>query len=425
MAFAFPEESEPGQKPGNLESLANTLAPAPHEGNAHARAAPARPVRDALRRLNRRLRRWLAVALIALFPLGPGEPVPAEEKVKRVLLIRANFRIGNVILATSLLPAIQARFPQARIDWLVGDTTAALLRGLPVGEVHQISRSFIWAPWRLVRLFLQLRRQVYDVAVDAAITSFSGALYAWLSGARHRVGVEGRNSVWFTSRLAMPRACNAYAKRRDFAAALGIESDARPVYQVRADEAAAADQLLRRLQPTGAATAPVGVFIGGHRDKRWPINCWRELVARLSDGSEQVLVFVGPEESCLLPQSQGFSGRGVAVVPPQPVRVFAALLARTRILVTPDSGPMHLAAALRVPVVAVLQKEGSRRYVPPGATATPVRPTVADVLQLVTSHAAWAPVEPYPAVDAKRADVDEPPTNWHPPAVGRSRGSEN
>ena len=79
------------------------------------------------------------------------------------------------------------------------------------------------------------------------------------------------------------------------------------------------------------------------------------------------------------------------VLPLQPLRVMAACCADAALVVTPDTGPMHLAAAVGVPVVAVLQAKISSRYVPRGdAHRELMKPSVAEVLQAVQAHPAWS-----------------------------------
>ncbi len=85
---------------------------------------------------------------------------------------------------------------------------------------------------------------------------------------------------------------------------------------------------------------------------------------------------------------------------PGPLRAFAALLARAAVVVTPDTGVLHLSVALARPTIALLQKERSLRFRPRGARdVSLMRPTVDDVVRALLGHLVW------PAV----ADVHAPP----------------
>jgi len=82
-------------------------------------------------------------------------------------------------------------------------------------------------------------------------------------------------------------------------------------------------------------------------------------------------------------------GDGIVVVEPQPLRTFAAVLAAARLVVTPDSGPMHLAAAVGTPVIAVLASRGSTFFGPRGpADVALIEPNVPDVVAAVRNHVA-------------------------------------
>src|SRR5690606_2156575 len=105
-----------------------------------------------------------------------------------------------------------------------------------IGEVHLVSRKFARAPWRFLRLFVRLRRERYDLAIDGGMSSFSGALYGWLSGATWRIGAQGRNDRFLNIRLKLPPAPNVYQASHDVAHALGVDAHPMPNYVVTAAE---------------------------------------------------------------------------------------------------------------------------------------------------------------------------------------------
>ncbi len=327
-----------------------------------------------------------------LAPPLPNCEVPPAVAVRRILLVRVNFRLGNTVLVTSLLPVLRARFPAATIDALVADNTASLLAGLGLEQIHRVSRSDTRKPWRLVALLLRIRSQSYEVAIDGGMTSFSGALYAALSGARWRIGAEGSHARLLNVRLSLPRAASIYQESEHIASALGLTMRPRPDYRVAPAEAAAAEQITSDLHDstTRDDRPVVGVFVGGHGAKRWPYDWWLSVLRCLAGAGLPTLLFVGPEECDFWTQVPGDDWTTIRLVPPGPLRSFAGLLARVALLVTPDSGPMHLAAALRVPVIAVLRTEGSQFYAPPGEeNVVLANPQPPEVLAAVTRHAAF------------------------------------
>ena len=332
---------------------------------------------SAFRRVGQTTHRYLKGQLLAglgslalltgLVPAGSAR-LPPPARVRRVLFVRVNFRIGNTVLATARLGALRARYPDAEIDVLAAEPTAQLFQGLPVDRVYSISRRFVYAPWRMVRLLAELRRRRYDLAFDGGLNSLSSALYMLLAGVRERVGKDGESAPLLTVKLPIEKAANVHDVAESLASALEVPAACRPLYEVSPQESEAALSLLCDLGVATERDVPpfVAVFVGGHRQKRWSWPRWQELLTRLDAEPVPVVAFLGPEEAAIADDVRRLARNSLRVAPPLSIRSFAAVIARARVLVTTDSGPMHLAAALGVPVLALVEMERSRYYVPQG-----------------------------------------------------------
>ena len=323
-----------------------------------------------------------------LLPVPPNVSLEAVTGVRRVLLVRPNFRIGNMLLTTPLVLAARERFPDADLEVLVGDTTVSLLGGLPIDAVHCVSRFHVLFPWRFVALFRRLRRNHFDVAIAASTGSFSGGFYTFLSGARYRIGSAGRAERFFNVRLPRPRVAHAYDSAPAFARSLGASCPDRPIYRVSRTENVEAYGILRDLGLADSETVRpfVALFVGGHLRKRSPQRLWIAVARALERLEITFIIFLGPEEVAFARRLRAELSPSVRIVLPQTLRIFAALLAKARLILTPDSGPMHLAVALGVPTITLLQTKTSEFYRPRGADDQAlVEPTVAMVVAAVTA----------------------------------------
>jgi heptosyltransferase-3 len=313
--------------------------------------------------------------------------------VRSVLLVRPNFRIGNTLLLAPLVPALRERYPRATLDVLTGDRTAALLEGLPIDRVYSISRLFLLRPWRFVALFVRLRRSRYDLVLEGGMGSLSGALYGWLAGGSRRVGADGRGRRLLDVRLAEPRVTHVYDWAPEIARQLGARCEPRPLFAVLPSDRAAAREALLAHDLFDAAGAPlpfVLVFPGGHLKKRWPDVHWLTLCERLARRGARVLVALGPEEHRLRRPAHALAPLGVRLLSPGPIRRLGAVLSRASLVVTADSGPLHLSAAVGAPTIAVLQREASRRYAPRGPLDRwIVAPSVEEAEAAVLAHPRW------------------------------------
>jgi len=333
----------------------------------------------------KRTLRWTLARFANGEPLRPG----MIAGVRSALIVRPNFRMGNTLLATPLIAALKRQFPQAEVDFLAADGVACLLDGFPLRRVFTIARRCAWRPWELLPLLRDLRRARYDLVVDAGRGSFSGALLAFLSGARWRLG-----SARWPGLVNVPvgDAVGAHAHDRTaaFAAASGAQCNGVPSYHVAEAEHGEARAALRSLDlATDAGMRPfVGLFPGGHGEKRWPARSWLELLDRLEELAIPAVVFVGPDERGPGRMLGGQRG-SVRTLPPQRLRLFAAICADAALFVTADSGPMHLAVSLGVPTIAILQSARSLSYGPRGVLDRAlVRPQVADVINAILTHPA-------------------------------------
>lgn len=324
------------------------------------------PVRTPGKRFERLVRRVVFSPLTG--SATGGEPLDLAQ-VRRVLLVRANFRLGNLVLALPALPALRAALPDARIDVACGRGFASLLDGHPdVTEVLPIDRQGLMHPLRLWRLVRRLRAARYDLVVDGGRgSSFLGAMLTRWSRARWRAAsagcrYEGCFNV-FAPRTSRPHKLDMLV---DMLNGLGIPPvDTTPRLHLRADERARASA---RLREWGVADGRplVGISMAGRSEKGFPETQVAELANRLVGDGDAVVVFPGPEEQDRVPALRARLGEGVVVAPLLPIRDFAATVAACDALVTADSGPMHVAAAVGTRVVTAVRSLTAPYFIPRG-----------------------------------------------------------
>lgn len=330
------------------------------------------------KRLEKRAKAWLYRRLAVSSAAPPATPQTLEG-VRRVLLVRPNFRIGNALISARLIQALAAGRPDLEIDYLATDTTVALFTGMPLTHCHALGRDMLLRPWKLAALWRTLRRRRYDLAIQVADTSLTGRLCLKAAGARRTLGADSRLAGLYDQVYRLPPGHNhVYDVAAVIARSLGLDCEARPWMTVSAAERARAMVGLRQLTDE---PFEVGVFVGGHLNKRLPLDFWLALCDELNARGRRFMVLIGPEEAALRPALEARRGRLGRVAPAMGLRDFAATLAQLPRLITPDTGPMHMAVALDVPVTAVLNTALSRKFAPRGgADRVLLSPTPAQVV---------------------------------------------
>jgi heptosyltransferase-3 len=295
-----------------------------------------------------------------------------REPIQKILLVRGNFRMGDSVLASPAILLFRKNFPHARIDFVGSPISRTLFENLPIDRHYEITRRFPDASWSYFSLLKQIRSERYDLAVDVSGSQSSmGAFIVGFSGARLRAGLRGKRDRWLNIRVAKPAERKKYRTLPAFVAALGLQSEeTHPSIALTPEERAEGKRRMENALAQGAGPI-VAVFVGGRvsRRKRLPAEFFIELAAALRRSVAKVAVFLGPEEKSLLDFFKRRLGQDVPVLFEPSVRTFAAMVAGCDLFVTADSGPMHLACAVKTRTVAIFQKADHEHWGPPESLA--------------------------------------------------------
>jgi ADP-heptose:LPS heptosyltransferase len=318
---------------------------------------------------DRRFRAGVMWIMNRMTAIAPDVQVDLRgEDIKRILVVRALFRMGDAILATPAISLLRHNFPTATIDFVGPSITKKLFKSLPINRYHEIHRSFPRVCWFYVALLTRLRQRQYDLALDASGSSAAlGSFIVGFSGARFRVGIKGKWDRWFNIRVARPLSVNKYGNLPELIASLGLQSSRLlPALVLSPPDTGEGKTRIAAFTPDSGKPI-VGIFVGGRktRGKRWPSAKFVELATFLRAHGTRPIVFVGPEEIDSLVYLQALLSHRMPVLFEPDIMRFASLVANCHLFVACDSGPVHLACALGVRTVAIFLKNNFRRWGPP------------------------------------------------------------
>ncbi len=292
----------------------------------------------------------------------------ASERL-RILVMKISAS-GDVVLATPSIRALRQRFPRAHITVLVGRENRDLLNRCPyLDDLAVFDRSRDGTLSGLLRLGRRLRAAEVDLVVDFQNSRISHWL-GWLSGAPQRYGYAGRRwSGLLTHRAVHPSGPMPPVEHQlRLLQLLGIQGapDHLELWPGPSDERGV-DNLLG--QAWIAESQPlVAVHPGaGWASKRWPEERYAELVDRLAAEAKARVVLTGSEEDrplCGRIQQKAQS-KPVVAAGQTTLNEMAALLRRCRVFIGGDTAPLHIAAAVGTPLVAIFGPTDPARHLPP------------------------------------------------------------
>ena len=285
---------------------------------------------------------------------------------RQVLIVQLR-RLGDVVLTTALLEDLHRAFPHTPVDFLVGDRAAPLLQHHPLIRERVIyDRAHPTRTWRAVR------GRRYDWIVDPQSSPRTAPL-ALVSAAPVRAGFGVRGWGWvYTHRL--PRAGRPVEyvprERQRLLEMLGVSvGPPRTSLALAADERAAGPAMLAAAGVDPGAPRVACVLSAGESAKEWPPAHFAALADLCASERIQVVVFEMPGDADKASRAAEAS-RQFLSIPVPGLRDFMSGVSACDVLVSADTGPAHIATALRVPRVTIFGPE------PPAAWAPPNDPAV-------------------------------------------------
>lgn len=301
---------------------------------------------------------------------------------ERILVVRLG-AIGDVVNALVFAAALKEARPGLHIGWAVHPLAAPLVSGHPcVERVHVWRRGGALAELR--RLVAELRAERYGLALDLQRIQKS-ALLARLSGAPRVLGFErGRvkEASWIWTRERIPMAATSRHMLEQYLdAARHLGCAARTPRRLLPRDAAAEAWAAALVSELGGP--PIVLNLGASKpENRWAPERFGELARALAPELPVVLTG-GPDDRVAAAEARAHAGASVRdLVGATALLQLAELARRARLFVSCDTGPMHLAAAVETPVVALFGPADPARTGPWGAGHRVVRAPEGDMERL-------------------------------------------
>jgi lipopolysaccharide heptosyltransferase II len=288
----------------------------------------------------------------------------------RILLVRLRL-IGDVVFTTPVIRALRRHYPEAHLSYVVEQAAAPVLRDNPhLDELIVVPKRSGAARLRDdLALARRLRRGGFDVAIDLHGGPRSAWL-TWASGAPKRIGytIKGRSWMYTHVVARAPDLTPRHSVRNqwDLLESLGIAGcdPSRDALEM-VEDAAADARVDERLRAAGFSRHHRLVVIhvsAGNPFRRWPADSFAALAAALvrGDPNRRIMLTAGPSDraaaAAITEDARARLGAaGTAIVHGEfDIAELRAIATRAAVYIGGDSGPLHIAATTRTPIVELL-----------------------------------------------------------------------
>ncbi len=284
-------------------------------------------------------------------------------KEPKNILVRMPNWLGDLVMATPVLADLRKRWPESRITAMCQSNVAALLKHDPhLDEIYSYHRPSGWIHrWQHLEIIESLQRGEYDLGV-LLTNSFSSAWWFWRGKVGNRIGFTCNCRSWLLNK-AVPfpkerKTQHLVITYKMLLQPLGIPlSTTPPKLYVSKEETEAARELLLNLKASPDTHTLIGINPGAAygSSKCWLPDRFRNIAERLLEEPKNVVLFFGDPAGAPLVNEicKDLPPRVLNLAGKTNLRELMALIQLCKVLLTNDSGPMHISAALGTPLLAL------------------------------------------------------------------------
>lgn len=293
---------------------------------------------------------------------------PFPKKIKKILIIRAE-HIGDVFMATPTFRALKERFPEAEIDVIVRTFTKEVLEGNK--NVRTIVCNLPWfstkGTWKEVfEIIPKLKQKKYDLVIDMHGDPRNILLSYVIGGYRIGFGIRGLGFLLNKTVKWENKTKHTIERNLDLIKAIGINSEIK-LNKLQMEAHAShqdmhfAEELFKKNNITNAVCINPGA---GRKEKMWNNRQWARVADFMADKGATI-IFTGskPEQKEVQEIINNMSNKTyVDICGKTTINQLVAVIKKCKLVLCPDTGIMHIAKAVKTPVLALFGPEDPRTW---------------------------------------------------------------
>jgi lipopolysaccharide heptosyltransferase I len=294
------------------------------------------------------------------------------ENIKKILIIKPS-ALGDLVQVLPALSVLKKTYPDSQIYWMVRNEFAPLIKGHPdLTDIILFDRKFFGKAWKNLKalkaifvLISELRKHEFDLVLDFQ-GLFRTAGLGFLSGSKKRFGPAKAREfghIFYTRRVNQDRSTiHLVDYYLEIAAEAGYKTD--DVEFVLPQSGSNTKTMAKQL--TGENDYAVLVPGSAHEDKCWPTEKFAKLSEKINEKYGFSIVAIGTKtESVLVEQIQRNTEIPIINLAGQTdIPTLVEVLKRSKLVISNDTGPGHIAAAFGKPMVMIFGRSNPARVQP-------------------------------------------------------------
>jgi ADP-heptose:LPS heptosyltransferase len=319
----------------------------------------------------KKFEKWLKKVLLAIVKMLTRVKIIESfsfDHIKKILVIRQHNELGDMLCVVPLLRALKNSFPNATIDLISRPVNTAVMLNNPYLNkvIEYDSIKYTKAPFKIIGFIKNLRKEKYDLAVVPSTVSMSvtSDLLAYLSKSKVRIGPKNLNGIQNISGFLYNVQIDLDWRNNSL-----IHQTQRNLELVKKFNITTNDLSLEIKLTEGeisygckyfeknskSAKKSIGFHPGaGKFPNQWDVNRFIELIQRFQNEiNPMFFVTYGPKDSEPVEKLHSVFGKEIVIIKEKSIRNVAAIIDNLDLMITNDTGVMHVAAATRVPVLSL------------------------------------------------------------------------
>ena len=301
---------------------------------------------------------------LRFFSTSKKETSIDRSNIQTILIIRINYRIGNMLFTTPLIDQLQEEFPEAKIDMVIGAPfTRVLFKNFTnIENIFDFDRKLLRSPFKTFSYIKRFRSKKYDVVFNLNAGSTSDRMATLISRSRYKLAFCN-SDIYTPTNICIERKDlhieHEALKPLELLKAFNLRPDYEKKLNIKLSDQELEDGRKELLNLVGELENRrfFGIFRDARYEKKLDDGFWKALISRVKERDASICIV-----DVLAPNGSDTLEEGMLSYSKKDLREVASFVAALDAFICGDTGPMHLASASGTSTIALFKVTAPSLY---------------------------------------------------------------